>query len=46
MRGNEAYKRLWTKKARANYEIRFVKEGFFAPAYIWLLRNDKINFFP
>jgi len=44
MRGDELYKRLWTKKARKNFEIRFVQKGFSSRIYKWLTKNTKIDF--
>jgi CelD/BcsL family acetyltransferase involved in cellulose biosynthesis len=42
-RGDEAYKRLWTTKARKNYTITFVKKRLLPQIYL-LLKNSKINF--
>jgi CelD/BcsL family acetyltransferase involved in cellulose biosynthesis len=44
MRGNEAYKRLWTTKTRKNLEIRFVQKGLSSRIYKWLTKNSKIDF--
>jgi CelD/BcsL family acetyltransferase involved in cellulose biosynthesis len=44
MRGSEAYKGLWTTKARKNLEIRFVKKGLSPRIYNLLAKSSKINF--
>lgn len=44
MRGSEAYKGLWTTKARKNLEIRFVKKGLSPRIYNLLAKSSKIGF--
>lgn len=43
MRGDEEYKRRWTREARRNFVVRFVRKGRFLKLHDRIVRTDKIN---
>ena len=43
MRGNEAYKMMWTRKCRENYEIRIIRKDFYSRFLNWATSAKTLN---